>query len=232
MNIEGYGFYLLIFILAVILVFVLKKTVPHLLSKRKKTGYEDYELVRMLLNIDEEASEKILTLYKNQFGKGAARYAEKTLEKWKTGKVSPSRQTFERFFLQLPKVMDYDLKCRVLRHLMEEYGAKQTYELTVYTDNWEEVLEPVVKEIIDKPYTAELPAPIREKLLWLSEGEMQIGETLLKRAQVEEGKISVSMLRDEFAEIENLLKNSKGKLKVNHRLKFPYGKIDLEIRKR
>lgn len=224
--------YLLIFIsVFFVLASVFKKKFEQFF-REKTYPYADYELVKMLLNIDENSSEKILTLYKNQFGKGAARYAEKTFHKWKSGEVSPSRQTFERFFLQLPKIMDYDLKCRVLRYLMEQYAPKQTFRATVYTDDWEEVLEPIVKEIIDKTYAAELPAQIREKLLWLSEGEMQIAERLMKSSQVEESKIAVSMLREEFANIENLLENIKGNRKVSHQLKFPYGTIDLDIKKR
>jgi hypothetical protein len=40
------------------------------------------------------------------------------------------------------------------------------------------------------------------------------------------------MLRQEFAAIENLLENTKGKRKVTHQLKFPYGTITLNIKSR
>ena len=115
---------------------------------------------------------------------------------------------------------------------MEEYCARDEYKLTVYTDDWETSLEPLVRKIIDKPYAARLPAAIEEKLEWLAEGEMQLAQEILRRSQVEEGKIAVAMLRQEFANIENLLENTRGKSKVTHQLKFPYGTIDLEIKHR
>jgi hypothetical protein len=190
------------------------------------------ELMKVLLGLDDEKLDKLLELYKQQFGDGAARYARQTYRKWEAGEVQPIKQTFERFLVHLPKVMDYDLKCEVLRHLMEEYCKKDKHSLTVYTDDWEEKLTPLVKQIIDKPYTAQLPKEIERRLLWLAEDEMQIAQDILRKSQAEEGKIAVSMLREEFANIENLLENTKGKRKVTHQLKFPYGTITLNIKRR
>ena len=200
--------------------------------KKKQKPIHHREIMKVLLELDEKSLEKFFDEYKKEFGAGAARYARQTYRKWKSGMVRPVRQTFERFLIHLPKVMDYDLKCEVLRHLMEEYCAKDRYELKVYTDDWEQTLEPLVRKIIDKPYTAQLPAQIEKQLKWLAEGEMQAAQDILRKSQVEEGKIAVSMLREEFANIENLLENTKGKSRVTHELKFPYGTIHLEIRRR
>lgn len=188
------------------------------------------EIMRVLLGLDEKSLEELLELYKNQFGNGAAQYARKTYLKWKAGEVRPIEQTYQRFLIHLPKVMDYDLKCEVLRHLMEEYCAKDKYELKVYTDDWEETLTPLVQQIIDKTYTARLPIEIERKLRWLGDGDMQLAQDILKKSQAEESRIAVSMLREEFENIENLLKNIKGK--VIHELKFPYGTITLKIKRR
>lgn len=202
------------------------------LSSLRHLEYENSDLVKALLMIEEDALDELLELYKKEFGAGAARYARRTFQKWKAGQVRPNRQTFERFLVHLPKVMSYDLKCEVLRHLMEEYCSKGHYDLTVYTDNWEETLTPLVKQIIDKPYTAALPKQMEEKLRWLADGEMQIAHDILKKSQVDEGKIAVSMLRQEFENIEKLLTESTVKPKVTHQLKFPYGTITLFIKRR
>ena len=111
---------------------------------------QDADLVKSLLSLDEKLLDELLELYKNQFGRGAERYARRTFQKWKAGKVRPNRQTFERFLIQLPKVMSYDLKCEVLRRLMQEYCLKNDYAISVFTDDWETTLEPLVKRIIDK----------------------------------------------------------------------------------
>lgn len=190
------------------------------------------KLISVLLGLDEKALEELLALYKKEFGAGAARYARKTHRKWKAGEVRPVRQTFERFLVHLPKVMSYDLKCDVLRAFMEEYAGKDNYELKVYTDDWEEKLTPFVRQIIDKAYTAQLPIEIERKLRWLGDGDMKMAQDILRRSQAEEGRIVVSLLRDEFANIEKLLGATRLKPKVTHELKFPYGTITLSIKRR
>ena len=232
--------YLIVIIIIGIIIFILnnfdltgdKLSIFSKFSSEKTPKIHHKELMKVLLGLDEESVEELLKLYKAEFGASAARYARKTYRKWENGDVRPIRQTFERFLVHLPKVMDYDLKCEVLRHLMEEYCAKDKYNLTVYTDDWEKTLEPLVRKIIDKPYTATLPIQIEKRLKWLADDEMEIAENILKRSQVEEGKIAVSMLKAEFTNIHNLLENQEGKPKVTHELKFPYGTIHLKIKRR
>jgi hypothetical protein len=190
------------------------------------------EILKVLLDLNENSLNQLLKLYKESFGTGAARYARKTYQKWKDGKVRPNRQTFERFLLHLPKVMSYELKCEVLRHFMQEFCAKENHSLTVYTDDWEKPLTPLVKQLIEKPYQAELPSEVQKKLTWLADGEMQSAREILRQAQIEEGKIAVSMLREEFSNIEKLLAETHLKPKVTHQLKFPYGTITLNIKRR
>ncbi|MCD9185579.1 MAG: hypothetical protein LUM44_04045 [Pyrinomonadaceae bacterium] len=201
-------------------------------EETRSFSFKEKEILKVLLELDAVPLAELLNLYKKQFGTGAARYARKTYLKWQTGKVSPNRQTFERFLIHLPQVMNFDLKCSVVRHLMENYAAKDRHELNVYTDEWEEKLAPLVQQLIDKAYTATLPREVEKKLRWLSEGETQAAQEILKRSQIEEGKIIVSMLGEEFQNIEKILAEKRLKPKVTHELKFPYGTITLNIKKR
>ena len=189
------------------------------------------KLVSIILSLDDESVNELLGLYKKEFGAGAARYARRTYQKWKAGKVQPSWQTYERFLLHLPNVMSYDLKCEVLRHFMEEYAAKDDYELDVDTGNWEEKLTPLVQQIVEKAYTAQLPIEVERKLQWLGDGDMHAAQKILQASQAEEGRIAVSMLREEFVAIENLLSDEDLNPKVRHTMKFPYGTIRLNIKK-
>lgn len=228
-------FFFILLIIAlpfIILAYIAYKYEISASSSKSDLKIQNADLLKVLLGLDDETLDELLELYKKQFGNGAARYARKTYRKWEAGKVRPNQQTFNRFLIHLPKVMDYDLKCEVLRHLMEEYGAKDKYNITVYTDDWYETLEPLVKKIIDKPYTAQLPKEVEERLIWLADDEMQVAQEILRKSQIEEGKIAVSMLRQEFANIKTLVADVKGNSKVMHKLKFPYGTIDLEIRTR
>jgi hypothetical protein len=190
------------------------------------------KLVSVILGLDDESVNELLALYKKEFGAGAARYARRTFQKWKAGKVQPSWQTYERFLLHLPNVMSYDLKCEVLRHFMEEYAAKDDYELDVDIGNWEEKLTPLVQQIIEKPNTAQLPIEVERKLKWLGDGDMHAAQKILQASQAEEGRIAVSMLREEFVSIEKLLADEGVKPKIRHTLRFPYGTIRLNIKRR
>lgn len=230
--------YLIILIIVVIIIYIydnypkILNIISPKVSSDSESKFHDSELVKVLISIDKESLDELLKLYKAKFGAGAARYAKQTFRKWKAGEVFPSRRTFERFLIHLPKVMSYDLKCEVLRHLMEEYCSKNDYKITVFTDDWEQTLTPLVEQIINKPYITNLPKPLEEKLRWLSDGEMQAAQDILKHSQVQESKIAVSMLRQEFDNIKKMLAEIKGNGKITHQLKFPYGKITLEIKRR
>ncbi len=197
-----------------------------------RNEFHNSTLVSTLLGLKDPALDELLVLYKDEFGLGPARYARKTLKKWKAGEVQPATQTYERFFLQLPKVMSYDLKCEILRHFMEEYAAKDSYELDVHTDDWEEKLDPLVKHIIDKAFTANLPTEVETKLDWLVEGDMQAARAILRASQAAEGRLMVSMLHEEFENFEKLMSEKHLKPLVTHVLEFPYGTIKLNVKRR
>ena len=189
-------------------------------------------MVGVLLHLPDTAVDELLELYKAEFGKGPARYARQTLKKWRSGHVRPATQTFQRFLVHLPRVMSYDLKCEVLRHFMQEFGAKDKYELDVYTDDWEAKLTPLVHQIIDKAYTAQLPKQIERKLKWLGDGDMQAAQNILRSSQAEESRIMVSNLGGEFRNLEVLLAQDNLKPRVTHVLRFPYGTIELNVKRR
>lgn len=199
---------------------------------RRRREFHTSTLVSTLLHLDERAVNELLELYSKEFGPGPARYARQTLEKWKVGKVQPATQTYERFLVHLPKVMSYDLKCEVLRHFVKEYAAKDVYELDVYTDDWAEKLDPFVVQIIDKAFTANLPAEVERKLQWLGDGDMQAARHLLRASQAEESRIMVSMLHEEFENLDRVFAEGHLKPKVTHVLEFPYGTIKLTVKRR
>ena len=105
-------------------------------TKRKKLLQENPAIVRVLLSLEPEALDELFKLYRREFGAGAARYARHTYRKWKTQEVHPSRKTFRRLAFHLPSVMNFDLKCEVLRALRKEYCGKSQYELSVGFEDW------------------------------------------------------------------------------------------------
>jgi hypothetical protein len=201
-------------------------------SRKATPRHQDADLVKVLLGLREESLNELLELYGEQFGPSAARYARQTYRKWKAGEVRPNRRTFDRLLINLPKVMSFDLKCEVLRRLREEYCAKDNYQITVYTDNWKETLAPLAGNIIERAYTAELPAHVGRRLRWLSDNEMHVARAILAESQAQESRNTVLLLEKEFVGIEQLLNTVKGAPSIAHTLKLPYGVVTLNIKRR
>jgi hypothetical protein len=193
---------------------------------------QNVELIKVLLSLEGQPLNELFRLYSDEFGQSAARYARQTYQKWKAGEVRPNRQTFNRLLINLPKIMSFDLKCEILRKLKEAYCSKDSYQLTVYTDDWKDKLTPLINGIIDRSYTAELPKPIAERLRWLSENEMHVAGAILAESQAEESRNAAAQLQQEIFNIERLLADVKGKKKITQTLKFPYGIITLKIKRR
>jgi hypothetical protein len=210
-----------------------KSSFPDLIArKRISRTAQNAELIKVLLDLEDEPLDNLFKLYKEEFGENAARYARHTYRKWKAGEVRPNRQTFNRFLLYLPQVMSFDLKCEVLRELREAYCAKDNYQLTVHTDDWRETLAPLVQSIITKANDAELPHKLLERLHWLAGDDMQIARELLTRSQTRQSLDALSLLDNEFSSIERLLDNTNGTGKVTHVLNLPLGTITLKIKAR
>ena len=199
---------------------------------RRARRVRDGDMVKVLLGLGPESLEELLGLYGEQFGPGAARYARRTYLKWKAGEVRPNSTTFKRLLLHLPRVMSFDLKCEVLRRFREEFCPRDEYRLTVRADDWKEALEPLVASSIEKARAAELPAPVAERLRWLSEGEMRAARAILAESQAREAADALKMLRQEIAAVERLLAEAPGARRVTHRLKLPGAAVTLVIRGR
>jgi hypothetical protein len=218
--------------LGILIVFLLRTFPEGGNRKRRSHSAQNAELIRVLLNLEDEPREQLFKLYGQQFGTGAARYARDTFTKWKAGTVRPNKETFRRFLLHLPKVMNFDLKCEVLREFREAYCATDNYSLTVYTDNWKDQLGPLVENLIQKANKADLPDSLRSRLAWLAEDDVEIANAILARSQEEQSRASLTLLDAEFANIEQLLDNAKGDRKVTHDLQLPVGTISLRIKRR
>jgi hypothetical protein len=194
--------------------------------------HRNADLVKVLLGLEQANLENLFQLYAREFGPAAARYARRTYDKWRSGTVRPNKQTFNRFLLHLPTVMSFDLKCEVLRKLRQEYCSQDNYSLVVDPQNWRDALAPLIDDLINKSYVAQLPKHVEERLRWLSANDMQIASAVLTESQAQESKNAMHLLAQEFDHLEQLLGETKGRSEVTHIVKLPLGTITLTIRGR
>ena len=193
--------------------------------------FQDSDIVRALVGLDPAALDELFDLYAKEFGRGAARYARRTRQKWRAGKVRPNRQTFDRLLVRLPRVMSFDLKCEVLRRLREEYCSKDEYTLSVTADDWREAVAPLVSAAAERAYAAELPKRVEERLQWLAADDMRLARSILAESQARETRNALELLEREFAGIGRLAAEGGGRGRVTHTVRLPLGTITLKVRK-
>lgn len=220
---------LLLVMLAAVLAFFSKR---HRFERPVVHRRPDADMVKVVLGLEQKALDDLFRLYRQEFGAEAARYARRTYNKWKSGEVRPNRQTFDRFLLHLPSVMSFDLKCEVLRKLRQEYCPKADYRLTVDTRSWREDVTPLVAEMVNKSYAAQLPRYVERKLRWLAADDMQLARSLLAQSQAQESQNTLFLLEREFANMEQLLSATGQRGEVTHTVKLPLGTITLTVERR
>jgi hypothetical protein len=224
--------YVLLLILIMGALFYFLGTRTNLFPTKKLTrSQENANLIKVLLELDEEPRDQLFNLYEEQFGDNAARYARQTYVKWKAGTVRPNKQTFRRFLINLPHVMSFDLKCEVLRELREAYCAHDNYKVTVSTDDWKATLTPLLEGVVKKAMTAELPTSLQHRLTWLAEDDVTVANAILAESQARQTMNALALLEKEFSNIDQLLDNARGTGKVTHLLRLPLGTVTLQIKK-
>ena len=199
--------------------------------KKLTRAQENANLVKVLLELDTDSREELFKLYREQFGENAVRYARNTYQKWKAGSVRPNKQTFNRFLINLPRVMNFDLKCEVLRELREAYCPRGEYSVTVSVDNWKSSLTPLVEEIIQRATSAELPESLQRRLTWLAEDDISVANALLAESQARQSRNAMALLEKEFSNIEELLDNAPRNTRISHILKLPLGSITVQVKR-
>ena len=189
----------------------------------------DQDVLKVFFELNEHQLAQLMGKYKQDYGKSAATYARRTYFKWKSGEIVLSGRTVDRLLITLPQVLDRKVKCDLLRKLRERYRKKDTISLTVDPSGWRETIEPLVLNIVSKAYSADLPPVVQDRLSWLSTSDMKMAAAILAEAEVQEGKVAISLLHKEFASIENLLDSLPGKRKITHTISLPYGNVHLTI---
>lgn len=184
-------------------------------------GGLDDDLLKVFYSLPEYQLGRLMETYGSKYGKSAESYARKTYPSWKMGSTKPNVTTIERILITLPDFLDLEVKCHLLRKLREKYRDRENYELKVTTSNWMELITPFVTRIVTKAYTTELPTSVEARLKWLSNGDMRAARAILVESEVQEGKNAIELLREEFHNIENLLRSLPGKGTAAHTIRLP-----------
>ena len=189
----------------------------------------DQDVLEKFYSLTNNQLARLIDIYSEEYGTGAAEYARKTYADWRSGETRPSAQTISRLLESLPLVLDFDGKCDLLRRLRERHRRPESHSLKVKADDWKNEVVPLVRRIVEKAYSTNLPEAVERRLSWLSSGDMQAARAILSHSQALEGAVAVSLLQNEMQNIEAALKEIPGRKKITHTIRLPYGNIDLLI---
>src|SRR5262249_38341427 len=133
-----------------------------------KYGGFDEDILGVFYDLSESKFERLLKTYKFLHGIEAADYARRMYPLWQLRRAEPSSEVIERIMEILPRVLDFNAQCFLLRKLRERFRKRESYELEIDSSNWMDIINPLVQQIVSKAYTTELPATVQERLKWLS----------------------------------------------------------------
>ncbi len=192
-------------------------------------GGFDHDVLEKFYSLTSDQLARLLNIYSDQYGDGAAAYARRTYNDWRSGATRPSAQTINRLLDSLPLVLNFDGKCDLLGKLRERHRTPESHSIKVSIDDWKDRVVPLVKSVIEKAYRSNLPEVVERRLTWLASGDMQAAHAILSHSQAIEGALAVRMLQDEMQNIEAAITNLEGRKKVTHTICLPYGNIHLSI---
>jgi hypothetical protein len=177
-------------------------------QERARQHIEDYHrLVRELGGAVEDVKQYLFSLsppqlrsifqdYEAKHGPKKRDYAERTLEKWRTGRRRMSGTVAERLFALLPPRMPLAIKYRLIENLWNHVGPKSKKTLRVGLDaNVEQVLEAITSHINDVVVHFKIPDSLERRFNWLAAGDSHVKQDLLNHLRTMEKALVVDGAR-------------------------------------
>lgn len=193
---------------------------------------KDIELI--FLNLDSSSRESIFYQYGKEYGESAEKYARNTFLKWKSGATKLSGQTAERLLNLLPPFLSQDKRYELVKKLRDYYmNERQTNErVTTSPELWKQDLLPVVNRIVEKSSNFKLPEELKTRVAWLSGGDAESANKILKSVEQEEAKLRTAYLDVEFRRIDQYVNIVENTQSVAHTITLPQGTIHVTIQQK
>jgi hypothetical protein len=158
----------------------------HIEEARRLTeelGGTDQDVKQYFFSLSASALQDILREYGNQFGSEARRYAERTIERWRSGTVTMSGMVASRLFKMLPPRMPLADKYRLVENLWNHVGPSSKKTIRVGLDaTIEQIVLAVRTHINEVVVCYRIPENLERRFEWLDVVRLryrQIGPRLL-----------------------------------------------------
>lgn len=196
----------------------------------RELGGTDEDVKGYFFSLTSNQLQGILDQYEAKHGRQAREYAEKTLTKWKSGKVRMSGIVAERLFSLLPPTMPLQSKFQLTESLWKHVGpsSNKTYYIGLDAD-LEEVSKIVKKHLEEVVTHYGIPASMEARFNWLSQGDVGIKQQLLNHFRQQEKALLSEALRTQLPVLMNHLRSEGGKLTTHAAQVLKVGKHEVRV---
>lgn len=196
----------------------------------EELGGTDEDVKKYFFSLSYNQLQGIFKKYELQYERSAREYAEKTLSKWKSGKVHMSGMVAERLFNLLPPIMPLEAKFQLTESLWKHVGpfSKKTYYIGLDAD-LDEVSQQVREHLEKVVINYEISSPMEARFKWLSQGDVGIKQQLLNHFRQQEKFLLSEALRTQLPILMNHLNSEKGSLTTHVAQVLKVGKHEVRI---
>ncbi len=159
-------------------------------------GGMDQAVKDYFFNLPPSELTAVLDEYERVHGSLARSWADKTMPKWRTGRVQMGGMVAERLFNLLPPRMPLAVKYKLVEGLWRHVGPSSKYRLRVGPDaNVAQVVEFARSKICEFVVKYKIPADLERRFDWLAAGDVTVKQLLLSHVQEIDKTIAVEAVR-------------------------------------
>lgn len=196
----------------------------------RELGGVDSDVKDYFFSLSNQELSPIFQEYEALHGTEARKYAEKTIQKWRSGHVHMSGMVAKRLFKLLPPRMPLEKKYHLTTNLWKHVGpsSKKTYyvspnaEIDVIIDTVRSYLEQVVVEY-------KIPDEMKRRFDWLSQGDVEVKQELLNFLRKQERNLLTNTLKNQLDTLQSHLQETNGEVTHHIAQVLKVGKHEVTI---
>lgn len=211
-----------------------QKAIEHIRAAKAlstELGGTDKDVKEYFFNLSQKQLGLILNKYEKMYSKKARDYAQKTLPKWRSGKVHMSGQTAERLFKLLPPIMPIEKKFELVESLWNHVGPSSSKIFYFGSDVSVKELHDRVKTHLETVViNHELPKSFENRFNWLSQGDVNTKQKLLNFFRQKEKELLTDALRTNLPILINYINGKKGNFTTHIAQEIRVGKHEVKVK--
>ncbi len=164
-------------------------------------GGIDDDVRRLFFELDPFTLNLVFNVYERQHGAGKRKYAEATLEKWRTGKMQMGGEISERLIRIVPPFLSFEQKYDLVQKLWTRFRQTSTLTVTVSPHGGLNEAVQAVMGAIDALGEQEIPPVVAERLAWLAQDEGVAAQSLVAAIAKREAEAAVETLGEQLRQL-------------------------------